>query len=55
MMAPMDDQRPHGLSRALKALLRVGLGVAIFAVLAPAPASSGPALEVCPAARPISV
>ena len=55
MMAQMDDQRPNGLSRALKALLRVALGVAIFAALAPAPASSGPALKVCPAVRAISV
>lgn len=55
MGAVMDDQRPSRISRTLKALLRVALGVAIFAALAPAPASSGPLLEVCPAVRAISV
>jgi hypothetical protein len=55
MGAVMGQQRPNGISRALKALLRLGLGVAIFAALAPAPASSGPLLEKCPAVKAISV
>jgi len=51
----MDDLRPNYVSRALKALLRLGLGIAVFAALAPAPASSGPLLEKCPNVNAISV
>lgn len=56
MMGPvMEEQRSNPVRRAVKALLRVALGIAIFAALAPAPASSGPALKVCPSVHAISV
>ena len=51
----MDDRRPNHISGVVKALLRLALGIAIVAALAPAPASSGPLLEKCPNVKAISV
>ncbi len=51
----MDEAQPSAVRTALRALVRLGLGIAIFAVLAPAPASSGPLLDKCPSVRAISV
>lgn len=52
----MDEQRPQSLlMRGAKALARLGLAIAIFAVISPAPASSVPLLEKCPSVGAISI